>query len=281
MINKLRKQRYPIPVSGLDGLIYSLSIGAFIAFFLWFFEPFNIKNNGYSDGQILFFGVITFAVFAVAHNLLPSIFPNLYREERWTVFKQILFYLVLLFFIATLNGMYINYLKDLPFIWENYFYIIIRTIPLGAIPISIYVLLSFYWKYSKIYESASLINERVPRKQQLSDTLTYTITSQLKGESFEVNTTTFLYAKSSGNYIEVVTEGHKASVYRMSLIHLEQQLADNPNLLRCHRSYLVNIQKVTKTTGNAQGLKLWFGDGPTFAPASRKYIEAIKAQLQT
>ncbi len=269
---KMIQQPYPIPQSGKAGLLIAFGIGLFIAFFLLFFQPFSINNQGYSVLEILFFGVITFVVFFTANNILPALFPNLYYESQWTVAKQILFYLAVLLVIATLNGLYINYLNSYPFKWGNYLEIIIQTVILGILPISIYVLLSFNWRYSKMVKEALQLNktlhitpkEPVPKHQ--------VVQTKLKGETFTIDAVNFLFAKADGNYIEVYRLHQKPTVYRLNLSDFGNQISNN-YMLRCHRSYFVNMKNVT---GNAQGLKLWFDDEHTFIPVSRKYIAAIR-----
>lgn len=259
--------------------MYSLAIGIFIGFFLWFFQPFDINILGYTDLEIWFFGGISFTVFFIAHTLLPLIFPHIYPENKWTVGSQILFYLLILLLIATLNGLYINYLNDLRFNWANYGFIILRTLLIGIIPISLYVLLSFYWKHSNMSKRALSLRGILPKSSDPEEVPPYLIKTHIKGETFPLNEDTFLYAKASGNYIEVYVSQQKPSVYRMNLSDLGTQLHSSKQLLRCHRSYLVNVKQVRNITGNAQGLKLWLGETEDFVPVSRTYIDQVKASM--
>jgi len=84
-----------------------------------------------------------------------------------------------------------------------------------------------------------------------------------------------------GNYTDLYFfHGGKltGTTYRISLTSFEKQL-DASNLQRCHRSYLVNLNKVTNVSGNAQGLRLTLTDGAIEIPVSRKYIPDIKKSL--
>jgi len=89
---------YPIPYSGLSGLLVSLCFGLFIGFFLWFFKPFNIGSFDYSILEFFFFGFITFAVFLVAHCILPLVYQNIYDEKVWTIYAQIIFYITAFYY---------------------------------------------------------------------------------------------------------------------------------------------------------------------------------------
>ena len=269
------QQPYPTPNSGKTGFLLSLGMGIFIAIFLLFFLPFDLNLLDYTFQEISFFGFITFVVFFVAHNLIPPLLPSLFKENKWTVGYQVLFYLAILFVIATLNGLYINHLNSLDFKWSNYWFIINRTIGLGIIPISLYVLVSHNWKFSKMVQNANQINQKLlpPSKEQVP--FKQVIQTKLKEGSFTIEDHTFLFAKADGNYIHVYRLNQKPTMYRMNLIDFENQISNN-QFLRCHRSYLVNMLKVKKISGNAQGLQLWLEQNDVFVPVSRKYISKIK-----
>ncbi len=267
---------YPIPASGINGFLFSLVFGLFITYFLWFFEPFNINIQDYSLSELIFFGFISFGVFFTAHTLLPLVKSNVYKESSWTIYSQIIFYIVLFFVIATFNGLYVNFRNNLSFSWANYLEIITQTIAVGIIPITVSVLLSYFIKYKRIAEQSNFINQRIDHTKTLEDRL-YTIQSNIKKETFVIDEMTFLFAKSSGNYIEIFVSNDKPTILRMGLLNLEDQLASNNHMMRCHRSYFVNTKQIIKVTGNAQGLKLWFKDQKINIPVSRKYLDDIKA----
>ena len=274
MANK--KLSYPTPVSGWQGFLYSIAFGLFITLFLWFFEPFDINVKPYSFLEISFFGFISFGVFFLAHTLLPMTFSNIYKESNWTIYSQIIFYVILCFLIATFNGIYLNILLNLSFSWSNYLLIIMQTFAVGIIPITLYVLLSYAILYRKIVEQASLVDDKLTKLKNPSSDI-YTVRTDIKNETFNVDEDTFLYASASGNYIEVFITDNPSKIYRMSMAALEQQLSQSSFMLRCHRSYFVNMKQVQKVTGNAQGLKLWFKGEEQPIPVSRKYLEEVKS----
>ena len=106
-----------------------------------------------------------------------------------------------------------------------------------------------------------------------------TITTDLKNESFSVDISTFCFAEAEGNYIDLYyleEEVLKRHTYRIRLSAFESQLATD-SLVRCHRSFVVNLAQVTKVSGNAQGLTLHFANTEATVPVSRKYLHTVKA----
>ena len=61
---------------------------------------------------------------------------------------------------------------------------------------------------------------------------------------------------------------------------MENQLSGAENFLRCHRMYIANLNLVTGVSGNAQGLKLHFGELAEAIPVSRNLTETVKERLQ-
>ncbi len=280
MIKKLvgiLNSKYPIPESGWRGFMVSGLIGLFVFAFLFFFKPFDFNILDYSKLEILGFGGITASVFTFFYCVLPLFNPHIYPEKQWSVPYEILLFVIILFCISTCNGLYINYLNNLDFSWGNYYWIIKKTYGLGLIPITIYVLADYSFKNNKTKHTADGLNKRTRRRDALKTSKRVTISSNLKDTSFVLDESQFLFAKSEGNYIEINTLNEPVKVYRLNLKELDHQIQSN-YLLRCHRSYLVNLVRVERITGNAQGLKLYFPGGLK-VPVSRKYINQVRTQL--
>lgn len=88
------------------------------------------------------------------------------------------------------------------------------------------------------------------------------------GKDIRIKTDTILYVKSSGNYIELVTED-KTYVVRCKIGDFIAETPDALEYLRIHRSYIVRIDKVetkSKTEVIVRGEKL---------PVSTSYNDAI------
>jgi ligand-binding sensor domain-containing protein len=88
------------------------------------------------------------------------------------------------------------------------------------------------------------------------------------GKDIRIKTDTILYVKSSGNYIELVTE-NKTYVVRCKIGDFIDEAPDSLEYLRIHRSYIVRIDKVdtkSKTEVIIRGEKL---------PVSASYNDVI------
>ena len=277
--NTYFNQNYPLPVRGKRGLATALCFDLFITFFLFYFRPFGLSNpDSYFSSNpksILLFGVITLGVLSVFFCVFPYVSPSTFSESRWKIKHQVVFFFAMLFCIATLNGLYINYMEGHSFSWIAYGEIISQTFILGSLPITFLVIITFNVQLKRNLADAQLVQKLVKNKMEITKKK-YPISTQLK-QNFIVNETTFLYAKADGNYIEVFSTDKCFAIYRLSMRLFEQRLASTL-IVRNHRSYMVNLSKIEKVKGNAQGLKLWLTNCEHPVPVSRKYISSIKRQ---
>lgn len=101
------------------------------------------------------------------------------------------------------------------------------------------------------HESAEIINHE--REEPLQ------ITSRLKKESLSFMPDHLVYAESESNYVNFyIISGNRIqkSVIRNSITEIEKQLAHIPYLVRTHRAYIVNLNKIRSRKGNSLGYRL-------------------------
>lgn len=87
----------------------------------------------------------------------------------------------------------------------------------------------------------------------------------------------FLYAEAQTNYCRLfwrTKEGMQDQLMRVSMKHLTDQIADD-DLVRCHRSYLINLKLPLQLKGNARGYKLVSKTPPFEVPISRKLAPGL------
>jgi len=69
---------------------------------------------------------------------------------------------------------------------------------------------------------------------------------------------------------------------RISLRKVEKQLAGFDNIIRCHRSHIINAQNIDKMSGNARSYNIHFNKLEFQIPVSRnfpqKMLESFKSK---
>ena len=60
---------------------------------------------------------------------------------------------------------------------------------------------------------------------------------------------------------------------------IKEQLKEADSIIHCHRTFLVNSDKIAEAQGNAQGFTLQLHGTDETIPVSRKYVPHIKESL--
>ena len=89
-----------------------------------------------------------------------------------------------------------------------------------------------------------------------------------------VNFDEVLYVEALSDYVNIVTAKQKYIVYT-TLKALENRLAQFPNFIRVHRSYLLNTQHIESIEDNTANLR-----GGHFVPIGKSYQEGFYKGLQ-
>lgn len=118
------------------------------------------------------------------------------------------------------------------------------------------VVVAFYLYYNQknIEEKASSINESIQPKTP-SEPKKYELNGTGKYEQLEIQGNQMLFIESIGNYCDIYYfENNKVNkvTFRATLVSLNDELPMD-QFLKTHRSFLVNLNKMEKVSGNAQG----------------------------
>ena len=100
------------------------------------------------------------------------------------------------------------------------------------------------------------------------------IFAQNNKESIKIETKNLLYITSQGNYASFFVKDDKEikeKILRTTLAKIDNAFRDNPKIIRCHKSYIINTNYIEDITGNARGYLLSIKDVETTIPVSRNF----------
>ena len=286
------KQPNPIEINPRKDLKISFLVGLFVFLFLMIFQPFGLSQIEPRLRYLLItgFGVVCFLVLLFDLLLIPSVLKKVFNEETWTVYKRILWHLWIIFSIglgnylfACLFNVFFNFYR-LGFDLFLSFQLI--TFLTALLPIFFFDILNQNYLLKKNLKTAQEISARLRNSEPFPVDLSgfdqkIVFLSENERERYEFQASHLLCISSEGNYVEVYAQDEmmKNVLIRNSLKRVEDQLRDYPFLFRCHRAYIVNIKKITKATGNAQGFKLTLEGLEKRIPVSRGYTKQFKELL--
>ena len=228
------------------------------------------------------FGLITAFGLLMSYFILPMIFAKWFDPDRWNIGKNILFISFILLVITILNFIFGQYLGSqvdeanrLAQTGQNGLYMwFFMTFTVGVFPLALIIYITeraLFRKYSKI---ASELQGRLPSpglKREVSR-----ISLDLgRNNNIEISTDEFICAQAEGgNYLSVFWSAEdklNQELVRMTLQEVLDLFAKAKNIVRCHKSYVVNLDKISNYEGNARSLVLQI-EGLDFAiPVSRTF----------
>ncbi|MFK7933355.1 MAG: LytR/AlgR family response regulator transcription factor [Saprospiraceae bacterium] len=277
-ILKILNQPFPNEHGLARGLRYVTAAAVFVFLFLYIIQPFGMDD--YPDSKLALsagFGLVTFlagGLYEVITHLLFAIKKDL---PTWTLGKWILNTLMMVTFIAVGNYIFqwLMGFVDHFSIW-GILGMAFTTLKVAVFPIVFLGTVTYF--------RSLRANEKVAEEMKIVPVTTLTekriqITAANGNIELELAEKDFYYAEAMQNYVSIFYQNgdtFKKHIVRNTLSAIEQQLADSL-IIRCHRSYLVNRQAITKIGGNAQGLKLSLRNlTDTIIPVSRKFIPKFR-----
>lgn len=260
-------------------LLVSAGAGGFIALFLIVFQPFGTVywQHPLKNLVLVGYGLVTFACLSVVSLVMPRLLKNWYAEENWTVGKEIVGIVLILILISVGNWLYSQWFFKSPFAIKDLLRWIGVTVTVGIFPTTVITLLD-YTRLQRKYATDKLAIKTNTENQTMPASLeTITLIAENLKDTFSLSPDELLFIESASNYSEVVflKENYlQKMLIRSSLSRLEDQI-QNSDIVRCHRSFIVNLKQVTKITGNAQGYKLQLKNVGYSLPVARRYTDLM------
>lgn len=270
-------------------LFTSLIFGNFVFLFLFLFQPFGINEwqVSYKALRLLGYGAITGVVLLINSLLLENVFQKWFLEKNWKVWKEIAWGLWNILIIGTFNLLYSHWQMQFPLSFIHFLTYQWITLLVGFFPVTIVTLFSYNRLLNKNLQQAKQITQVIESEptviSQQSASQTVHLVGENSKESVEIVSADLLYIEAADNYIEVVWLNNgtfEKKLLRNTLKNIEGTIAKTDSFFRCHRSYIVNLNKVIRVSGNSQGYKLHFATCDFQVPVSRSLNETVRLKIE-
>ena len=173
-------------------------------------QPFGISGiEGHKFWILLGFMGVTAVFLSIPVYLFACLFPEFYKEEGWTVWKQIVNLLMVILFIAVGNWLYSTFVFGWGLRWDVFCVFALFTLVIGLFPTVLFILLNQNRLLAIHLEEATEMNLHLQRSVSAMESIeTAEIVSLLSfqggtRESLELDSKDLLYIESDGNYIRV------------------------------------------------------------------------------
>lgn len=252
---------------------------------LFVFQPFGTYESelSYKYLRLAGYGFVTF--FAIFITGMIEIELSVYRKKI-RFYPQLItgLYVVI---AALFNHSYFVVAIFDAWHWQNQMMFVFYVLAIAIFPVTImYFLENRNEELSSVNDSmeGNIITANPDEITENIDcrAVEVTIAGENKADVLQLTLADIIVMKSADNYCEIFTKKDdvvSVNLLRISLSKALAQLPENKLIMRCHRSYVVNLSLVESSRGNANGLQLDMQLGDITVPVSRPYVGQVKQAL--
>jgi hypothetical protein len=244
----------------------------------------NFLKSEHDGYFVLGAGLLAAATLFLNTLILPGIFPRMFDPSRWTIRKELVWNLWMfgnLFGVFTFMAWLAKATAyaDLPFF---------RTGALSLLPLILFNLISYNFSLkmkvvNMIDSGKSWLKEEINSFQNPPGKESVHLVAENKKQAFAEEVERVILIHSSGNYVEIYWIDRKQAIrkrlFRQSFTNVEKALESSDVMLKCHRCWMVNINKVTKLKKTPNGYHLGLDRIDFSVPVSRNWVPLFKEKL--
>jgi DNA-binding LytR/AlgR family response regulator len=268
---------YPMLFAERHGWAYICATGLIIALLINLEQPFGLHTLEHPYKWLILsgFGFINAAACIVVLLILSKSFPPFFSADNWTVGKEAGIVVFLFIVAGIINWTHaVVTISHFKASWSSFFLMEFYTFIFACLPVTALALF-----IQNRYLKRKKAEEYFPNALPLPPTDELLVPVVITINEFRFNIHTILYLKAEGNYVGVhfYADSRKESkLCRITLKKFEKILNLYPQFIRCKKSYIVNMHKVTDCKGNAERMILKLENCPEKVEVSRMFVPAIR-----
>ena len=274
------------PFPGYPNIKYKIGVpilfGIFVSAFLFIFKPFGIDiSDNFQVFRLIIAGTATTIIMLFYSLIFPLFFPKFCNYDNWNIKRHTIYILLHFILIAIANSFIAYFFGDSNNRDSTLFFLslesLAQTITIGSFPVLALTFLLERMLFKKNQKTAQTTTEKINLRDKITNKL-IKISSQNNKEIIETNNSDFLYIKSDGNYCTVFIKNAqkiKKKIIRATLKKIENDFSQNAKIVRCHKSYIINLDKVKEVTGNARGYSFFIDEIEFSIPVSRNFSKDL------
>ena len=268
------EKKIPSCFYGKQNIIYLILSTAFFALvFINIYKPFS-SSGWYRVSEFMFFVysslIILTGVLVVVISRIVLYYTG--KKRDITVGMYVIWILLEIFFMSLFYTLYtirLNPERDYLAVFKE------SSVNTTLVLLLPYFFIHFYFLYQENKRKLQQIEEQADSPILPKIYSFYDEKNELR---LSVNRTNLLYIESADNYVYVwyMNKGNLTKfILRNTMKAIEEQMADT-GVLRCHRSYIVNLEQVNVIRRQRDGICLEFGiKNVPDIPITKKYSERI------
>ena len=303
-IKAILNRLYPLEERKPAQIKLAFIFGLVVFAVLFLLNPFGDKKSNILLNST-YAGLLTFFSIGFDFLVLFPLFPRFFKEEKWTIGRELIFTLIIICTIGTVNILALQIFWGSTLSVTNWLRMIFYTAIIGIAPATISILINQARLLKKYRKEVNVINEQLeypdtpktttelltPQQNILTEREFITapvlphflsIEAENEKDNLKIAAVNFLAATSADNYVKVFyleNEQVKIVVLRTTLKKLESNATAFTHFFRSHRTAFVNMAAVQTVSGTAQGYRLKLRHLAEEIPVSRNLNQLVKDKL--
>ena len=250
---------------------FGIALGLFL--FILFFQPFELDNADVNNYilTIAGFSGITFLLIGVLQIILPWSFPKRLNKKNWDIKREIIVQLLLWALNSVAWAFYTAYVADV----KLSMYLAVKIVILSLAPTFIILFIKEV-RSLRMQVDGLKLQQREKRQEHIE------LVSENRSEKLAIESSELILVKSAENYVEInylVRGGGTKKLLRATFKSIEDQLMPYSQMIRCHRTYIINMDHVMKLHREYGRIYLKMNGIEEDIPVSRQYLLGIKNAL--
>ncbi|WP_298427741.1 LytTR family DNA-binding domain-containing protein [uncultured Kordia sp.] len=258
----------------------AIVIGIVLTAFIYIFDPYD-NYLAIPKFEIpmqiiqLGYGINTALVIYGLYWLLFKKLKFANEKRPWKTYHHWLLLVGIMSIAGFIGTAYHRFMMDVGEVETSYylFVTIPRSIMISVPLFVITILLDKLYTNTMLSKTNSSVVPCLETKQFIADKKII-LKSPVVNQCIEITPSLIGYIKASGNYVEIYSIGDKKpQLLRAPLRFIAEKLASYDFIIKCHRQYYVNLQKVTSYKGNSQRMLLSLENSTDTVPVSKSFTQ--------
>jgi len=267
-----------------ENFVLFLGISFSVFLYILFFQPFPPENFDFNNNLLFAAGLGT--IIFINIFLIRILFLSIIKSRNKTVQDSpLLSYLssFVIWAIGTISfAFFLHYIGQV----EITFFVVTKIAFICLAPVALLKIYDVIHELRQQNESLiiekKLIQKQVEKFEEGVLNKTIDFFSENSTENLSLTVSDVAFIKSADNYVEIVYkqgEDFKKKLIRNTLKNIEQQTKQFPNLIRCHRTCIINTLHIDKLQRDLNNHWLIIKGYDEQIPVSRQYLLKIKETI--
>jgi len=272
----------------LSGFVWSIIISIYTIIYFMLIQPFGLSALHWSEKWLIIavYGAISLAMILLSF-LISSIWNNFFRRQIF-ILRYIAIAIINIVLLSAALFIY-NVLQHIcPLNLSSFAEALLQISIISILPFLILMLFSERITYAQNLkdipiESVTPQPVAEPEIPKPVEEKRISIKTDNIGESLQLTQSQIVCFEANDNYTAIYylyNNKLKKELYRITLKKLEVQFIEFKEIIRCHKSYIINLTHLERISGNAQAFKMHLKYLDFEIPVSRSFPRQIIDNLK-